>query len=161
MNFNIKAQCDFLFHNFHCALLEDMIDAEVTIWTVDGIYTYRRDRMTQASSYSSYSKQVKPFPSLRKKITEYQEEKRRSLNPFSQVRETHFGKKTKRSRRSQRSGKCRKLDMVCCVPSSIASTCLTTTATTTTANLSVPSNPPSTVDTPTIPIPPAPGKPSK
>ena len=52
MNFNIRAECDFLFHNFCCALPEDTIDVEVTIWTVDGIQTYRRDRMTQAALYS-------------------------------------------------------------------------------------------------------------
>ena len=73
--------------------------------------TYRRDRMTQAASYSPCSIQVKPFPSLRKKIADYQEEKRRNFNPFTPVRETLFGKRSKRSRRSQRSGRYRKLDM--------------------------------------------------
>ena len=140
MNFDIRSECDFLFNNFQCALLEDMIDVEVTIWTVDGIHTYRRDRTTRAASYSPWSRQVKPFPSLRKKIAEYQEEKRRNFNPFTPARETHFGKKMKKSRRSQKSGKCRKLDMRCFMPSTVASTCQTTTTITTAASLSVPSN---------------------
>ena len=46
MNLNIRAQCDFVFYNFHCALPEDMIDIEITIQMVDGIHSYRRDRTT-------------------------------------------------------------------------------------------------------------------
>ena len=161
MNFHIRAQCDFLCHSFCCALPEDTIDVEVTIWTVDDIHTYRRDRMTQAASYSTSSRQVKPFPSLRKKISEYQGEKRRSFNPFTAVRETHFGKKMKRSRRSQRSGKCKKLDMGYCNPSTAASTCPTTTVTITTVNLSVHSYLPSILDVPIKPKLPASSKPSK
>ena len=153
MNFNIRAECDLLFHNFHCALPEDMTDVEVTIQMVDGIHTYRRDRMTQAASYSPWSRLMKPFPSLRNKIAEYQEKKRRSFNPFTPVRETNFGKK--RSRRSQKSRKYRKLDMGYFAPSTVAFTCPTTT---TTINLSAPSNPPRILD---VPKPPAPSKPSK
>ena len=33
-------------------LPKDTIDMDMTIWTVDGIHTYRRDRMTQAKLYS-------------------------------------------------------------------------------------------------------------
>ena len=156
MNFNIRAQCDFIFYNFHCTLPRDTMDVEVTIWTVDGIHTYRKDRMTQVALCSPWSRQVKPFPSLRKKIAEYQEEKRRSFNPFTPVKEINFGKK--RSRRSQKNRKCRKLDMGCFVPSTVASTCQTTTNTTTMVNLSAPSNPPSILDVPKLP---APSKPSK
>ena len=46
MDFNLKAHCSFDFHSFCCALSEDMIDVEMTIWMVDGIHTYRRDRTT-------------------------------------------------------------------------------------------------------------------
>ena len=116
MNFNIRVECEFLFHNFCCALPKDTVDVEVTIRTVECIHTYRRDRTTQAVSYSPWSRQVKPFPSLRKKIAEYQEEKRRNFNPFIPVRETYFGKKMKRGRRSQKDGKYRKLDMGCFTP---------------------------------------------
>ena len=95
MNFNIMAEGDFLFHNFCCALPKDTIDIEVTIQTVDGIHTYRRDRMTQAASYRAWSRQVRPFPSLRKKIAEYQEEKRRPFNIFTPVREAHFARRVR------------------------------------------------------------------
>ena len=121
MNFNLRAQCNFAFHNFSCALPEDMIDIEVTIWMVDGIHTYKKDRMTQVTSYSPWSRQLKPLPSLRKKITKYEEEKNRSFNPFTPVTEINFGKK--RSRRSQKSRKYRKLDIGCLAPSTAVSAC--------------------------------------
>ena len=159
MNFNIRGQCDFVFHNFHCTLPKDMIDIDVTIWTVDGIHTYRRDRKTQAAIYIPWSWQVRPLPSLWKMITEYQEGKKRSFNPFNPVRETNFGKK--RSMKFQKSRKYRKLCMGCFAPSTEASTCPTTTATTNMVNLSVPSDPPSTLDVPTVPKPPESSKPSK
>ena len=114
---------------------------------VDGIHTYKRDRTTQVISYSPWSRQMKPFPSLRKKIIKY-EEKTRSFNPFTPVRETNFSKK--RSRRSQKSRKYRKLDMGHFVPSTTASTWPTTTTTTTTANLSVPTKLPTTLYVPTV-----------
>ena len=53
---------------FCCTLSEDMIDAEVTIHTVDGIHTNRRERNTQAASYSPWSRQVKPFLPLGRKV---------------------------------------------------------------------------------------------
>ena len=70
MDFNLKAQCNFDFYYFHCALLEDMVDVEMTIQMVDGIHTYRRDRTTQVTSYSPCSMQVKPFSSIRNKDKE-------------------------------------------------------------------------------------------
>ena len=155
MELNLKAQCDFVFNNFYCVLLEDMMDVEVTIWTVDGIHTYRRERMTTTASYSPWSRQVSPFSSLRKKIDNYEEEKkencekRRSFNPFTPVRENNFGKK--RSRRSQKSRKYRKLDMGHIGPSTVV--CTWPTNTTTTVNLSVPTKLPSTLNVPTVPKP--------
>ena len=102
--------------------------------------------------------QVKPFPSLRKKIAEYEEEKKescekRNFNPFTPVGENKFGKK--KSRRSQKSKKYWKLDMGCSMPPTAASTWPTTTTPTTTVNLSVPSGLPSTSNIPSMPKPPA------
>ena len=102
----------------------------------------------QLHIYSPWMRQVKPFPSLRKKIAEYLEEKRRAFSPFTPVREICIGKK--RSRRFHKSRKYRKLDMGHFVPSTAASTWPTITATTTMANLSVPSNAPSTLNVPTV-----------
>ena len=45
MDFNLKAHCDFDY--FHCAIPKDIVDVEMTIRTVGGIYTYRRDQTTQ------------------------------------------------------------------------------------------------------------------
>ena len=155
MNFNIRGQCNFIFHNLCCTLPKDTTDVEVTIWTVDGIHTYRSDRMNQAVSYSPLSRQVKPFPSLRKKITEYQEQKRRSFNPFNPVRELILARKEVRDHRRWGSTGSWTWDIT---PCRAASTCPTTTATTTTVNLSSPSNLPSFLDVPQLP---APSKPSK
>ena len=155
MNFNIRAESNFVFHNIYCALPKDMIDIEVSIRIVDGIHTWRRDRTSQTALYSSWNRQVNLFPCLRKKIAEYQEEKK-SFHPITHIRETNFGKK--RSRRFQKSRKYRKFDMGCFTSTTAASMCPTTTATTTTANLSAPSSPPSILD---VPKPPAAQKPSK
>ena len=38
MDFNFKAHCNF---DFHCAIPEDIVDVEMTIWMVNSIYTYR------------------------------------------------------------------------------------------------------------------------
>ena len=103
-NFNNKAHCDFDFHYFYCAILEDTIDVEMTIQMVEGIHTYMRYQTTQMSAYSSWGRQVKPFSSLHKKIADYEEEKRRSQenkssNPFTPVREDKSGQKRSRKYR--------------------------------------------------------------
>ena len=92
---NLKAHCNF---DFHCAIPKDTVDMEMTIWMVDGIYTYRRDQTTQMTSYSPWGRQVKPFSSLRKNITDYKEQKKEShekqnSNPFTPVRENKSGRK--------------------------------------------------------------------
>ena len=89
MDFYLKAHCDFDFHYFYCVIPEGMVAAEMTIQTVDGIYTYRRDQTTQTISYSPWGRQAKPFSSLRMKIANYEEEKkecheRQTLSPSSQ-----------------------------------------------------------------------------
>ena len=107
-DFYLKGHCNFDLHYFHCALPKDKVDMEMTIWMVDGIHTYRRDQTTQVTFYSPWSRQVKPFSSLRKKIAEYREEKmeshkKRNSNPLTPVQENNFAKK--RSRRPQESRK--------------------------------------------------------
>ena len=117
MDFNLKAHCNIDFHYCHCALPKDAVDVEMTIWTVDGIHTYRRHQTAKVTSYSPWGRQKKAFSSLRKKVAKYKEQKKEShergnFNPFTPVRENTFGKK--RSRRSQKS---RKSDMGYSVPS--------------------------------------------
>ena len=157
MDFNLKAHCDFDYHNFCCALPKDTVDVEMTIWMVDGIHTYRRDRTAQVMLYSPWSGQVNPFSSLRKKITKYKEEKmesckKKTFNPLAPVRENTFGKK--RSRRLQKSRKYRKLDIGCSSSSTATSTWATMSTTTTMVNLSVPYSLPSISNVPSVPKPP-------
>ena len=78
MDFNFKAQSEFDFHYFYCATPEGTVDGEMTIWMMDGIQTYRRDQTTQMNAYSPWGRQVGPFSSIHKKITDYEEEKRKS-----------------------------------------------------------------------------------
>ena len=87
MNLNLKAYYDFDFQNFHCALPEDTIGVEMTIWMVDGIHTYRMDRTTLVTSYIPWSRQVKPFSFLQKKTTKRKRQKatkRETLIPSPQ-----------------------------------------------------------------------------
>ena len=150
MDFHLKAHCDFDFHYFHCAIPKDTVDVEMTIWMMDGIYTYRRDQTTQITSYSPWSRQVKPFSSLRRKIANYEHEgkeshEKRNSNPFNPVRKNKSS--MKRSRRSQKSRNYRKLDMEHSAPSTAAPTWPTMTTTTSMANMSVPFGPPTTSST--------------
>ena len=49
-------------------LLTDMVDVELTIGMVKGIYTYCKDHTAQSMIFSPWSKSVIPFPSLRQKM---------------------------------------------------------------------------------------------
>ena len=79
MDFHLKTHHDFDFHYFHCAIPEDTVDVEMTIQMVDGIYTYKRDQATQKMSYSPWGRKVKPFSSLRKKIADYEQERKKTM----------------------------------------------------------------------------------
>ena len=45
-----------------------MVDVELTIRTVKGIYTYNKDHTVESMIFSLWCKSVIPFPSLRQKI---------------------------------------------------------------------------------------------
>ena len=61
----INPVCDFIFGSIHMCLLTDTVDVELTIKLVKGIYTYCKDHTTESTIFSSWSKSVIPFPSLR------------------------------------------------------------------------------------------------
>ena len=61
----INPVCDFIFGSIHMHLLTDMVDVELTIRTVKGIYTYHKDHTVESMIFSSWSKRLIPFPSLR------------------------------------------------------------------------------------------------
>ena len=56
----------------------DMVDVELMIRTVKGIYTYRKDHTAKSIVFSPWSTNVIPFPSLHKKIQAFQEENRQT-----------------------------------------------------------------------------------
>ena len=60
--------CDFIYGSIHTALPTDTVDIELMIWTVKGIYTYRKDHTAESMVFSPLSRTVIPFPSLQRKI---------------------------------------------------------------------------------------------
>ena len=64
----INPLCNFIFSSICTRLLMDMVDVELTIRTVKGIFTYCKDYTVESTIFSPWSKTVIPFPSLRWKI---------------------------------------------------------------------------------------------
>ena len=62
---------DLIFGILYCNLQKDTIDVDLKICTLQGIYTYKKDRSSQVSKYSPWGTEVTPFPSLQKKMIEY------------------------------------------------------------------------------------------
>ena len=79
---DLESTCNSLFGFFLCTLLEDMINVDIKVCSLKGIQTFRKDRNTQISRYSPWGMEVKPFPSLWKKIEDYIEESHAVANPF-------------------------------------------------------------------------------
>ena len=75
----ISLVCDFIFGSIHTSLLTDTVDVELTIRTVKGIYTYRKDHMAESMVFSPWSRIVIPFPSLCRKIQVFQNESRQAM----------------------------------------------------------------------------------
>ena len=80
---DLAPNCNFHFSYFSCNLPEDMIDVDITICTLKGIPTFRRDCTTQISKCSQWGSEVRLFPSLRKKMRQCIEERQALANPFS------------------------------------------------------------------------------
>ena len=72
----ISPICDFLFSSIRTGLLTDTVDVELTVQTVKRIYTYRKDHTTESMIFTPWSKKMILFPSLRRKIQTYQDDKR-------------------------------------------------------------------------------------
>ena len=84
---DLEPQCNFLYVYFTCKLLEDPIDVEVTLHTLNRIHTIRKDHNTKASMCSPWGTQVRPSHPYRKKMKEYIEERQKILNLFVPNRE--------------------------------------------------------------------------
>ena len=73
----ISLVCYFTFGSIRTSLLTDMVDVELTIRMVKGIYTYRKDHMAKSTVFSPWSRTVIPFPSLHRKIQAFQDKSRK------------------------------------------------------------------------------------
>ena len=131
MAYDVSPQCNFLYGFFEFQLPEDTIDAEITVRIWKGIHTFRKDNATQSSMCSQWCSQIRPFPSLLRKMKAYMEQKRSTANLFSPTRgypnrssASPFSKKTtttKRSRTESKRGskkhhKLRKVEGWCFIP---------------------------------------------
>ena len=74
----ISPVCDFIFRSIWTGLPMDTVDVELTVRTVKGIYTYRKDHTAEFIVFSPWSRTIIPFPSLRRKIQAYQDENKQS-----------------------------------------------------------------------------------
>ena len=75
----ISPICNFIFGLIYKGLPTDMVDMELTVRTVKGIYTYRKDHTAESTVFSPWSMTVIPFPSLHKKIQAFQDKNRQML----------------------------------------------------------------------------------
>ena len=69
----ISPVCNVIFRSICISLPTDMVDVELTVRMVKGIYTYRKDHMAKSMVFSPLSRTVIPFPSLCRKIQAFQD----------------------------------------------------------------------------------------
>ena len=74
----ISPMCDFIFSSICMSLPTDMVNVELTIRTVKGIYTYRKDHTAKSTVFSPWSRTITPFPLLCRKIQAFQSESRQT-----------------------------------------------------------------------------------
>ena len=55
--------CDFIFGSIRTNLPTDMVDMDLTIRTVKGIYTYQKGHTTESMIFTPWSKSIIPSPS--------------------------------------------------------------------------------------------------
>ena len=72
----ISPVCNFIFGLIRTCLPTDMVDVDLNIQTVKGIYLYRKDHTMQSMIFTPWGKKVIPFSSLRWKIQVFQDDKR-------------------------------------------------------------------------------------
>ena len=76
-----------------------MVDVDLTIRTVEGIYTYSKDHTTESTIFTLWIKKVTPFPSLRWKIQAFKNDKRQNtMTPWSNSSSVQFSIPPKLSR---------------------------------------------------------------
>ena len=82
-----------------------------------GIHTFREDNMTESATCSPWSRWMKLFLSLRKKIEAFKEEKRDENSPFTPSSIKFTRKEVPAKRYRDRRSMSRKPDIVCFAPS--------------------------------------------
>ena len=116
---DLKPACAFFFGYLRCSIPVDTIDVELTVRTVKGIHTFRKDHTSEQATCRPLSRQMTPLLSLRKKIEEFEEEKNDENSPFHPNPITFTKKEapTRRSReRSHKRSQHRRLDMSHFIP---------------------------------------------
>ena len=77
---DLGPSCNFLFGYFSFTLLDDI---DITVCTLKGIHTFRKDQTMQVSKCTPWGMGVQLFPSLKKKIKDYIGECHAIANPFT------------------------------------------------------------------------------
>ena len=70
----VNPVCNFFLGFMHTNLPIDTVDVELTLRMVQGIYIYCKDHTMETTIFTPWSKNVMPFPSLRKNIKAFKEE---------------------------------------------------------------------------------------
>ena len=66
-------ECNFLHGYVRCQLPVEMVDVEVKVKKMQGIYTFRRDKTSQVIMCNPWSTSLHPYPSLTWKMKTYLE----------------------------------------------------------------------------------------
>ena len=69
----INSVCDIFPGFMHTNLPEYIVDVELTIRMVQGIYIYHKNHTAESTIITPWSKSATPFPYLRKKIKAFKE----------------------------------------------------------------------------------------
>ena len=70
----ISPACGFIFGSIHTCLPTGMVEVELTIRSVKGIYPCCKDLTVESTSFTLWSKAIIPFPSLRQKIWTFKDD---------------------------------------------------------------------------------------
>ena len=64
----MSVTCDFIQHNLHCILPENMMDILLKVCTRLGEHTFREDVYTRTLKYRKWNNELRPFHSLKKRV---------------------------------------------------------------------------------------------
>ena len=67
----LSMQYNLVYRFLKCALPKDMIDVDLKVCTLKGIHMFKKDYKSQTSKCSPWRAQVKPYPSIKKKMVEF------------------------------------------------------------------------------------------